>query len=248
MSCSPSPAGSQVSGFRREFLMQTPQLAFQVEVEGEDGRAEALALTRVLGGWGRGLFLRSGYETRQTRVSPWASAPGIAFFAATTSVSAANSWSSESTPALASSGFPPPSAARPRTGRGCGPEPPGRAPGRSAGRRSIGGGRAPSGRNRNFSRDPCHSVHLHVIPLRGQDPAAMPMPPEPQTGPGGPTEVNASNGGDERLRPDGVHPAADERRNRNTIGSVRSHSGTTRDANSPGGALLPWQTTRAARC
>jgi site-specific DNA recombinase len=48
----------------------------------------------------------------------------------------------------------------------------------------------------------------HVIPLRGQDPAAIPMPPEPQTGPGGPTEVNASSGGDERLRPDGVHPAA----------------------------------------
>ena len=49
----------------------------------------------------------------------------------------------------------------------------------------------------------------HVIPLRGQDPAISPMPPEPQLGPGGPTEVNSSNGVDERLRPDGVHPTTD---------------------------------------
>jgi site-specific DNA recombinase len=46
----------------------------------------------------------------------------------------------------------------------------------------------------------------HVIPLRGQDEAAIPKLPAPQIGPGGRTEVNASNGGDERLRPDGVHP------------------------------------------
>jgi site-specific DNA recombinase len=51
----------------------------------------------------------------------------------------------------------------------------------------------------------------HVIPLRGQDPAPIPMPPEPRAGPGGPTEVNSSNGVDERLRPDGVGPAPDVR-------------------------------------
>ena len=51
----------------------------------------------------------------------------------------------------------------------------------------------------------------HVIPLRGQDPAAIVMPSEPQNGVGGPTEVNASNGVDERLRPDGVGPTPDVR-------------------------------------
>jgi site-specific DNA recombinase len=48
----------------------------------------------------------------------------------------------------------------------------------------------------------------HVIPLRGHDPAAVPMSPGPQAGPGGPTEVNPTTGADERLRTLGVCPTA----------------------------------------
>ena len=51
----------------------------------------------------------------------------------------------------------------------------------------------------------------HVIPLRGHDPAAIPMPPGPRTGPGVPTEANSTTGADERLRPEGVRPAPDVR-------------------------------------